>query len=173
MGRIDRYGAKVKWMNGKELKALQLMWAMLGSMEQSSGTALEERLKSVTGAWNAWRLAQSWLKKALRLIVGQTVYLEQQQLCEHVLKNGTIDVSIRASQDADLVVVPAEALRAVANEAMSYQCAMCFKEGKDIRRCPLRRSLLRVAPPQSLETDGCVYRDVVLAADVPGEYAEI
>ena len=172
MGRIDRHGDGVTRMNGRELKALQLVWAALGSMEHSSGEALEERLKRA-GAWNAWRLASSWLKKALGLMVSKTVYLEQQQLCEYVLKNGTIDVAIRAGMDKDLVVVPAEALQAVCNEAMAFQCAMCLKDDREIRRCRLRRHLLRVAVPDSLETNGCVYRDVVLASEKPGEYIEI
>ena len=74
MGRIDR--ANARWMNGKELKALQLTWALLGTMENGSGEALRERLSSVPGAWNAWRLAAGWLKKALRMMVSETVSIE-------------------------------------------------------------------------------------------------
>lgn len=171
MGRIDR--ANARWMNGKELKALQLTWALLGTMENGSGEALRERLSSVPGAWNAWRLAAGWLKKALRMMVSETVSIEQQKLCEHVLRYGTIDIGIRASREEDMVVMHAQDFQVIANEAMHAQCAMCFLDERGIRRCPLRRALLRAAPPQSLETAGCVYRDVVIASEKPGEYIEI
>lgn len=173
MGMIDRHGENVTWMNGKELKALQLAWQLLGSMEKSGGAALEARLRRA-GAWRMWRLASAWLRRALALMVRETVCLEQQQLCEHVLRNGKIDISIQASTGGDMVVVPAAALKTMADTAIGYQCAMCLREGKEIRRCALRRAMLRACPPDSLEeTSGCVYRDLLLASETPGQYVEI
>lgn len=171
MGAIDRRGEDVTRMDARELKALQLVWSLLGAMEHSSGQALEKRLRRAK-AWNAWRLAAVWLKRALQLMVGKTVTLDQQLLCEHVLKHGTIDITIRASQDKDICAVPAAALEDVVNAAMSAQCAICLKEDRDVRRCRLRRSLLKVAPPQTMETAGCVYRDAVLASK-DGQYIEV
>lgn len=49
-----------------------------------------------------------------------------------------------------------------------------WMNGKEVRRCPLRRALLRACVPDSLEdVSGCVYRDLVLGSEKPGEYVEI
>ena len=171
--RIDRHGENVTWMNGKELKALQLVWSLLGTMEKSSGQALEGRLRRA-GAWRMWRLATAWLRRALAQMVRETVCLEQQQMCEHVINHGSIDITVRAGVSEDQVVVPAQALKLLADAAIGYHCVMCFKEGKEVRRCPLRRALLRACVPDSLEdVSGCVYRDLVLGSEKPGEYVEI
>lgn len=49
-----------------------------------------------------------------------------------------------------------------------------WMNGKEVQRCPLRRALLRACVPDSLEdVSGCVYRDLVLGSEKPGEYVEI
>ena len=53
-------------------------------------------------------------------------------------------------------------LAEITERAMEAECMMCFREGGEIRSCPLRRALLEVAPPGELE-DGrwekCEYRE--------------
>lgn len=173
MGRIDRFGEAVTRMNGKEMKALQLVWNLLGTMEGSSGAALEARLRRA-GAWRMWRLAAGWLRRALAQMVSRTVCLEQQQQCEYVLQHGSIDIALRASGGNERVVVPAEALKKLADTAIYYECALCLREEQNVRRCPLRRALLQACLPDSFEdSSGCVYRDLVLSSEKKGEYIEI
>ena len=42
--------------------------------------------------------------------------------------------------------------------AMRGECAMCIREGRDVKRCRLRDALLPVAPPSEFSRYGCEYR---------------
>jgi hypothetical protein len=59
------------------------------------------------------------------------------------------------------VLVSDRHLAALTEAAMESECVMCFREGSEIGKCPLRAALLECAPPTQLQ-DGlwqrCEYR---------------
>lgn len=47
---------------------------------------------------------------------------------------------------------------AMAEAAMRGECAMCMRDGREIRRCRLREAMLGIAPPTEVSRTGCEYR---------------
>ena len=61
------------------------------------------------------------------------------------------------------VVMAVDDLAALTEAAMLGECAICFREGKEVKRCPIRAALLEAAPPSTINPDtwhaGCEYRN--------------
>ena len=60
------------------------------------------------------------------------------------------------------VVISDKKLGALTDAAMEAECVMCFREGSEIGKCPLRAALLECAPPTELQEGlwtKCEYRE--------------
>lgn len=61
-----------------------------------------------------------------------------------------------------IILITDKHLGDICDAAMTNECALCTKEGRDIGRCKLREALMEVAPPSELQ-DGrwekCEYQD--------------
>ena len=49
-------------------------------------------------------------------------------------------------------------LSALCEKVMQSECVMCLRTGREIEQCPIRDTLLEVAPPSETQEDGAVYR---------------
>lgn len=47
---------------------------------------------------------------------------------------------------------------ALAEAAMRGECVMCMRDGREIRKCPIREAMLGIAPPTETTLTGCEYR---------------
>ena len=56
------------------------------------------------------------------------------------------------------LLVDVRDLAHITEAAMRSECIMCMRDGREIRRCPLRNALLSVAPPTEISRIGCEYR---------------
>ena len=56
------------------------------------------------------------------------------------------------------VLMEVEDLGALAEAAMRGECAVCIRDGREVKRCRLRDALLPIAPPREFSRVGCEYR---------------
>lgn len=57
------------------------------------------------------------------------------------------------------ILVDVRDLAAITEAAMQNECAMCVRDGREIKNCRLRDALLTVAPPTEFSAAGCEYRN--------------
>ena len=161
-------GENIKELNSYEIAGIEYL-AAIDSQLVHSEKHLEARLKSIPDAWRQYRIAQTAIEKALDALyatVPTKVLLHMQRLAS----NGEVVIrhkSITKTNDAQLV--PEDVLKLLINLAMESQCAICLKDGKEAKRCKLRKGLMLIAPPDKVNESGCSYSDVAMQNEL-GEY---
>lgn len=159
-------------LNGRELAMLELL-VMLHGMLKGRGTEYLESLVHRSGplGWMRYRQALGILDKLLDGIY-EVIPLKNLKALDNMMRNGEVGIKLRraGAYDDDMTVVPVDDLRVLINTAMHAECAMCLKGRADIKRCALRRAMDAINPPRKMETMSCVYRDCVVASEMPGEY---
>lgn len=56
------------------------------------------------------------------------------------------------------LLVDVRDLAAITQAAMENECAMCVRDGREVKNCRLRDALITVAPPTEWSKTGCEYR---------------
>lgn len=122
--------------------------------------ALRGRLKPYRGAWRDLKL-MIYLTDKLQAIISETVPLKQLLRYEALAKHGlhAVDIPGPVQLHGLLKICTVESLTAMAEAAMRNECAMCIKDGREIKRCALRKALIEAAPPTEISELGCEYRD--------------
>ena len=70
----------------------------------------------------------------------------------------------------DVHIVGAEELKLLINHVVENECAICVKDYAEQKGCSLRKTLLRIAPTESVYQDGrCSYLDVAAGNEL-GKY---
>ena len=110
-----------------------------------------------------------WARRDIGLLISLDNRLQEQMLStmpdrriayyQKMAKEAQIVVEFPGAARTDRhVMMEVEDLAALAEAAMRGECAMCIKEGRDVKRCRLREALLPVAPPTEWSRNGCEYR---------------
>ena len=74
--------------------------------------------------------------------------------------------------DNKMVLADSRHVNTLVNTSMAAECAICIKSDAEIRKCPLRKALMFVAPPSRIPDNGrCPYSEIALCHDL-GAYAE-
>lgn len=153
-----------KPMNGREMRVIEYLAAMDSKIVES-GDAMRDRLRDIPNGWRQWRLMASTLSRLLiQLYDSMTVknLRHIQNICAH----GEVLIRmVPVSRVPENVLVSEDDLRMLVNAAMSAECAICLKQGKEIDRCPLRNALLSIAPPYEDPPTSCGYRDVAIMSE--------
>lgn len=160
-----------KDISGPELRAIEYLAALDARVAEYAGP-LEERLRQTTDGWRNYRLAMTCLEKAIDAVYASV----DDETRQHMRKlAGSSEVIIRPTARAaevNLQTIDENHLKVLVNSSMSAECAMCLKEGKDVRKCALRKALLFAAPPSRIPDNGrCPYAEVALCHDL-GKYME-
>lgn len=150
-------------LTGEELRMTVLLRIMWGTMNGKGGQVLEKRLRSFPRGWMQYRQAMG-LIDAMFNGLERTITDRQLEQINNTIRNGEVMVKLRraGAYDDDMNVVRADALAAVVGAAMRAECMICVKDTADVKRCPLRKAIDELCPPDSYETSGCVYRDLAL-----------
>ena len=150
-------------MTGEEIRMTVMLRIMWATMNGKGGRTLEKRLRSFPRGWMQFRQATGLLDK---MFVGLEKTITDRQLVQinNTIRNGEVSVKLRrvGLYDDDMNVVRAEPLGVVVGSAMRAECMICVKNDADIKRCPLRKAIDEICPPESYETSSCVYRDLAL-----------
>lgn len=161
--------AKLLPLKGKELKCVEYLVGMDSRMAES-GDALRERLKLVPNGWRDFRLVFTTLDRLLKNLYNTipdkgTAYLSK------IVQHGEIIIRFTpAARSPEWSVVRDDDLAAIINLAMTAECAICLKQGREAKKCELRKALENIAPPlEGHPADGCGYQNVVAGAEL-GHY---
>lgn len=155
--------SRYRKMTGDEVRMTVLLRIMWGTMHGAGGEALEARLRSIPRGWTQFRQAMGLLG-AMFDELERTITDRQLEQINNTIRNGEVSVKLRraGAYDDDMNVVRADTLAAVVGAAMRAECMLCIKNTADIKRCPLRKAIDELCPPESYETSSCVYRDLAL-----------
>lgn len=146
-------------MNAKELNGIEFLAALSGQMDKHC-MILKPRLKAIPNAWRQYRLIESALHRLLGDMY-QTLTVKSLQRIKNMMQYGEVKIAIAPIERHALgyVTVHEKDLALVVTTAMQGECAMCIKDGDDVKRCPLRKALWEMMPPDEVPRFGCPFRD--------------
>lgn len=160
--------SKIKEPNSREVAGIEYLAAIDCQLIHNE-KHLEARLKSIPDAWRQYRIAQSAIGKVIESLyatVPQKTLVHMQRLAS----NGEVIIRQRSiTKTSEAQLVPEDVLKMLINFTMESQCAICLKRGKEAQRCKLRRGLMLIAPPDTVNETGCSYSDVAMQNNL-GEY---
>ncbi len=146
-------------MNAKELHGVEFLAALSGQMDKHC-MILKPRLQAIPNGWRQYRLIESTLHKLLGDVY-QTMTVKSLQRMKNMMQYGEVKISIAPIERHALgyVTVHEKDLALVVTKAMQGECAMCIKDGDDVKKCPLRKALWEMLPPDEIPRFGCPYRE--------------
>lgn len=133
---------------------------------------LEQRLKSIPDAWRQYRIAKSSVDKVIRGLY-ETLPEKTQKHMTDLCARGEVVIRPKpvGKQYDDVQIVQTADLKLLINCTMAAECAMCMKEGREQKKCELRKALMCICPPTEFNKNStlCPYVDVANKCDV-GHY---
>lgn len=159
----ERDPSRHEKMTGEEVRMTVLLRIMWGAMNGKGGQALKRRLSLIPRGWTRFRQAMGIIDAIFR-DMEPTITDRQFNQINNSITNGEVSVKLKraGAYDDDMNVVRADALAVAVGTAMRAECMLCVKDRADIKRCPLRRAIDELCPPESYKTASCVYRDLAL-----------
>lgn len=159
-GEIKRYDP-----TSRETRSIEMI-AVLDARLGNDRPYLEKRLRSVPDLYRQWRIAETAVCKIVDGIY-DTLPEKTLMRIRKIFNNGEVIVRPKGglTKDNDTAIVLAEDLRLLAETARKSECAICMKSGKDIKRCKLRESLMRVSPPKEVLDENsslCEYATIAI-----------
>lgn len=128
----------------------------------ANAPAARDRLRVNRYAWRDVRLAIRLVSK-LQEILLETMPEQRRDYYYKMAKTAKLEVRLPGPGRIDrYLMISEEKLAAITAHALESECAMCIKEGREVKNCALRAALMEVAPPsEAAERDGfllCPYR---------------
>lgn len=156
--------------NGRELHVIEYIAGLDAQLAQADHI-LKDRLQSIPNGWRNYRLAATMTDKTLRGLyktLPTKTLLHIDRLCDY----GQIIIRPKPliKMPDDVQIIGSDELKTIINHAIENTCAICVKDHKEQKKCPLRKSLMHVAPTGAVHKDGhCAYMDVVAGNEL-GKY---
>ena len=156
-------------LKGKELKCVEYLVGMESRIAES-GDALRDRLRLIPNGWRNFRLIFATLDRLLTALY-ETMPLKSRLYMGKITRDGEILIRFKpASRAPEWTVIRDDDLAVITNLAMASECAICLKQGREAKKCELRRALESFAPPHDGHpAGGCGYQNVVAGAEL-GHY---
>lgn len=140
---------------------LNLM-VLRNSLKRYAPACRERARRAGRWVWRDIRIIDSLVDKVQRALL-DTMPERREEYYLAYCRHGHYELVMNGPyRGTRYVMINDRHLAEITERAMEAECMMCFREGSEIRSCPLRRALLEVAPPGELE-DGrwekCEYRE--------------
>jgi hypothetical protein len=140
---------------------LNLM-VLRNSLKRHAPACRERARRAGKWVWRDIRIIDSLVDKVQRALLDTMPERREEYYLAYCLHGHYELVMNGPYRGTRYVMINDRHLAEITERAMEAECMMCFREGGEIRSCPLRRALLEVAPPGELE-DGrwekCEYRE--------------
>jgi hypothetical protein len=156
--------------NAKELHTIEYISALDARLNNNE-KHLENRLKSVPDLWRQYRIARTAIGKVINGLY-DTVTPEAMAHMRNLAAHGEAVIrpvnSLNARTDCQILL--RKDLDKLINITIGSTCSVCLKEGREIKKCELRKALLNICPPSIVSTDGlCVFTQVAANCEY-GDY---
>lgn len=160
-------------LTGEELRMIVLLRIMWGAIDGRFRKVLGARLKKTPRGYMMFCQAFGLLS-AMFMQLRETVPERQLEQIDRTVQHGEVQVRLQraGAYDDDMNIVRSNTLGVAVGYAMRGECALCVKDRADVKRCPLRKAIDELCPPDSYETAGCVYRDLAHDHKYPDIEAE-
>ena len=148
--------------------ALMMQLMVLRNALASHGEAVRERLKGTPNAWRDLRLLLRLVTKTQERLL-DTMPDRRAAYYWNLAQHARVVVELPGpAKKGRFIMIDEKKLAAITEAAMCGECAMCMREGRDVKRCLIREALLEVAPPKDVRDGhtlafGCEYRGIASA----------
>ena len=152
-------------LTGQEYYAIRALFGLISGYETGM-SRLEKRAKeySENGTWRDMRMIAKVADKTVISLL-RSVPTDKLRQIRRELDNTVVKVEVKKSvvpqpEKEEYAYVPIRPLDALLNRILSWECAFCEKDGKDIKRCECRKELEAVFPYdiEAQDKDGCRFR---------------
>lgn len=133
---------------------------------------LKERLQTIPDGWRQYRIAKSAINKVINGLYDTLPDKTLAHMTDLIARGEVIIRPKPVCKDmGNVQIVQTADLKLLINHAMAAECAMCMKEGREQKKCELRKALMCICPPTQLNRNStlCPYIDVANACDI-GHY---
>ena len=148
-------------LTGKEMNMLEHLVLLDARLTQFTDY-MRDRLGAVENGWRDWKLVQAkvaHLVEALYKTISKSnamhFYLLHQYGEAHITERPAV-------HQKGYTNISGDDLQTLLEIILRHECAMCMKEGKEVKKCKLRRLMLELAPPSKVDTHWCEYQKIVL-----------
>lgn len=155
-------------MRSKELHRLEYIVA-LDAQLHGGEEPLKGRLQGIPGGWDDYRMIRVKLSDLVRKLY-ETVPTSTLKHFHALEKAGEVVIRLKTiDARGKMSCMMTSDLRMLINTCMADECAMCLKDTADIKACPLRKTLMNVAPPVNKPGRECPYSEAAIECDL-GNY---
>lgn len=146
-------------MNAKELHGVEFLAALSGQMDKYCDV-LKPRLQAIPNGWRQYRMIQSALHRLLGDMY-HTMTVKSLQRIKNMMQYGEVKINIAPIERHALgyMTVHEKDLSVLTTAAMQGECAMCIKDGDEVKKCDLRKALHEIVPPEEIPRFGCPFRE--------------
>lgn len=155
-------------INVHEARRLLMVAAINDSLHRGESD-LRERLGMIPNGWRDWRLALCTVERLLERIY-ITMPNDQLESHQHALSHSEVHTQLRMiSRMPEWVHIKAPDMDMLICLAIQHECRYRLRSDHDVRGCKLRKTLQRIAPPETVPRHGCGYRDMASEYDWAAE----
>ena len=156
--------------NGREIHIIEFLAGLYAQVKQGE-EILKDRIQKIPGAWRDYRLTSSKLEKVLGGVYA-TLPTKTLRHTDRLCQCGEVIIRPKPmiKMPDDVQIVGNDDLKQLINTAIASECAMCLKDAREQKKCPLRKALENIAPTAAVHENGlCAYTDVA-AGNEYGKY---
>lgn len=146
-------------MDAKELQGVEFLSALSGQMGKYCDR-LKPRFQNIPNGWRQYRMIQSALRNLL-VAMYDTMTEKSLLRMKNMMQYGEVKIAIAPIERHALgyITVPEKDLATITTAALQNECVMCIKEGDEVKKCPLRKAMWEILPPDEIPKYGCPYRE--------------
>ena len=148
-------------LNRREKQALEMLLVCASELQHRGETLRARTAMKDRNGWRYFRLAMTFMQKALDLVYG-TIPVRQLLQIEAMCKSGSVCLTTAPSlMPTGYTPVKNADVNVLCASSVNQKCALCVLNGMEARRCALRGTLMTIWPPKELPKYGdCPYQGV-------------
>lgn len=144
-------------LTGDEMRSFEMLGVAMTALGQVP-KRMQERLRKIPNGWRDYRLIDAKLTNLFGRLCC-TVATGHLMTLKKTVEFGRIKINVNpASKIEGYAVAPQDALETIINTAMGHECALCVREGAELKNCPLKKAFSEVCFPEEPHGSGCWYK---------------
>lgn len=148
--------------SGRELKSIEAI-AMLDEQLIHAVEDCEDFIRHIPNGWRDLRMVQKVVARLMTaiydIVPGKTL-----KHFQDLVNYGEISVRFKpVGSVQEKILMHGDEAEVLVDTCLAEKCSLCMLEGPDVKRCPLRKCLIHVAPPTDFEEErpiGCEYQGI-------------
>lgn len=143
-------------VNGREMRSIEFLHAFERELETAEKT-MEQRLRAIPDGWRRFRLVRTQTRYILNAVYDTMPATKLWALMRTVETGELIMRPKPITKMPNEMIVRADDVSLICEAVIEHECSLCVKAGKEIKCCPLRQAMQRMATPYDVPRSGCEY----------------